>query len=158
MTTSKFSVPIADRWFEDYHAGEVFEFGPIAVEEAEVLSFARRFDPQAIHIDPERAARGPYHGIIASGWHTLSLMMRLFVDNFLSGVATLASPGVDEVRWRRPVRPGDRLTLRVSVTETRASRSKPDRGIVLSLLEATNQNGELVSSLQAMNLMLKRSS
>lgn len=157
MNVSGFSVPIDDRYFEDYHEGSVFSFGPIEVEESEVLSFAKRFDPQSIHTDPVKAAEGPFGGLIASGWHTAGLMMRLFVDNYLSAVASLASPGVDELRWLRPVRPGDQLRLRVSVLETRPSRSKPDRGMVVSLLEALNQSGEVVFSVKAMNLLARRS-
>jgi acyl dehydratase len=156
VTLSTFSVPIDDRYFEDYVEGSVFEYGPIAVEEAEIISFAKRYDPQTMHIDPVKAEQGPFRGLIASGWHTTGLMMRLFVEHFLSAVASLASPGVDEVRWLRPVRPGDQLKLRVSVLEVKPSRTKPDRGMVVSLLEGINQNGEVVSSLKAMNLLAKR--
>jgi acyl dehydratase len=156
VTLSTFSVPIDDRYFEDYMEGSVFEYGPIAVEEAEIISFAKRYDPQTMHIDPVKAALGPFRGLIASGWHTTGLMMRLFVEHFLSAVASLASPGVDEVRWLRPVRPGDQLKLRISVLEVKPSRTKPDRGMVVSLLEGINQNGEVVSSLKAMNLLAKR--
>jgi len=156
MTSSTFSVPIDDRYFEDYVEGSVFEFGPIAMEEAEIISFAESFDPQTMHTDPEKAAQGPFHGLIASGWHTIALMMRLFVDHYLSAVASRASPGVDEVRWYRPVRPGDRLQLRISILEARPSRSKPDRGMVVSWLEGINQEGEVVTSLKAMNLLAKR--
>jgi acyl dehydratase len=109
-----------------------------------------------MHIDAAQAAAGPYQGLIASGWHTTGLMMRLFVMHYLSSVATLPSPGVDELRWLRPVRPGDQLLLRVTVAETRPSRSKPDRGMVTSRLEAINQDGTVVCTLTAMNLMLKR--
>ncbi len=156
MTSSTFSVPIDDRYFEDYVEGSVFEFGPIAMEEAEIISFAESFDPQTMHTDPEKAAQGPFHGLIASGWHTIALMMRLFVDHYLSAVASRASPGVDEVRWYRPVRPGDRLQLRISILEAKPSRSKPDRGMVVSLLEGINQEGEVVTRLKAMNLLAKR--
>jgi acyl dehydratase len=156
MNVSGFSVPIDDRYFEDYREGSVFTFGPIEVEESEVISFAERFDPQTIHTDPAKAAEGPFGGLFASGWHTAGLMMRLFVDNYLSAVASLASPGVDELRWLRPVRPGDQLRLRVSVLETKPSRSRPDRGMVVSLLQALNQSGEVVFSLKAMNLLAKR--
>jgi acyl dehydratase len=154
--TSTWTIPRDDRYLDDYVQGAVFECSPITVEEAEVLSFATRFDPQAIHIDAEKAARGPFHGLIASGWHTLGLMMRMFVDNYLSSVASVASPGVDEVRWLHPVRPGDQLHLRVTILEVKPSRSKPDRGVVVSLLEAINQDGKVVCSLKAMNLLLRR--
>lgn len=156
MAKTALPKPRGQRYFEDYPVGEVFEFGPIDVEEEEVLAFARRYDPQPMHIDPEFAAKGPFGGIIASGWHTLSLMMRLMVENYSSSVAGLASPGVDEVRWSKPVRPGDRLTLRITIREAKPSRSKPDRGVIFSLAEAVNQHGEVVASFQGMNLILKR--
>lgn len=156
MVKTALPTPRDQRYFEDYPVGEVFEFGPIEVEEDEVRDFATRFDPQPMHIDPDFAARGPFGGIIASGWHTLSLMMRLMVENYSSTVAGLASPGVDEVRWTRPVRPGDRLTLRMTIREARPSRSKPDRGVIFSLAEAVNQDGEVVASFKGMNLILKR--
>ena len=150
---SQFRTPPDDRYFEDYETGAVFEFGPIEVEEAEVIAYAQRFDPQSIHTDPQAAARGPFNGLIASGWHTIGLLMRLFVEHYLTAVASLASPGVDEVRWTKPVRPGDRLRLRVTVSQTRLSRSKPDRGLVHSFIEGINQDGEVVATFKAMNLV-----
>ena len=144
---------MAQRYFDDYVKGAVFEYSPISVSEAEIIGFAKRLDRQMMHIDPQAAARGPFKGLIASGWHTISLMMRLFVDNYLSAVASLASPGVDEVRWYKPVRPDDAIRLRVSVVDTKPSRSKSDRGAVHSLLEGVNQNGETVASLKAINLL-----
>jgi acyl dehydratase len=156
MSLASFNTLITDRYFEDYPPGATFEFGPIEVDQAEVVSFAKRFDPQLMHTDPEWAANGPFHGLIASGWHTIGLMMRLLVDHYLSANASLASPGVDEVRWLLPVRPGDRLMLRVSIAETRASRSKPDRGLVISHMAALNQDGAIVCSFKAMNLLGKR--
>jgi acyl dehydratase len=137
--------------------GAVFEYGPIVVDEAEVISFAKRYDPQTMHVDPVVAAAGPFHGLIASGWHTASMMMRPFVDRYLSSVASLASPGVDELRWRRPVRPGDWLMVRVTTTEARASRSKPDRGIIFTTIEGVNQDGIVVCSMKAMTMMARRS-
>jgi acyl dehydratase len=158
MSLSEFSAPIGQRYFEDYITGSVFEYGPISVDEAEIIAFAKRFDPQTMHIDPQAALHGRFKGLIASGWHTIGLLMRLFVDNYLSAVASLASPGVDEVRWLKPVRPGDELRLRVSVLETKPSRSKPDRGMVHSLVEGLNQNGEIVASFKAMNIVGSRNS
>ncbi|MCU5780984.1 dehydratase [Alcanivorax balearicus MACL04] len=157
MTITNFSRPQDDRYFEDYQVGTTYDLGSIEVEEEEVLSFARRFDPQKMHTDPEAAAAGPFQGLIASGWHTLSLMMRLMVDNYVSTVAGLASPGVDEVRWHKPVRPGDRLSMRATVLEARPSRSKPDRGLIYSLMEGVNQHGDVVASFKGMGLILKRS-
>ena len=153
MSQSEFSTPINQRYFEDYIEGAIFEYGPVTVNEAEIIDFAERFDPQEMHIDPQAAQAGPFKGLIASGWHTIGLMMRLFVDNFLSSVASLASPGIDELRWLKPVRPGDQLRLRVSILETRRSRSKPDRGMVISLMEVINQDGAIVASLRPMNLL-----
>jgi acyl dehydratase len=156
MTASvprEFSVPINDRYFEDYISGSVFEFGSIPVSEAEIIDFAKKFDPQDIHINREKAASGPFGGLIASGWHTCGLMMRLYADNFLSSVAAIASPGVDELRWLKPVRPGDSLRIRVSVLDSRRSGSKPDRGMVRVLVEVLNQQQELVMSVKTMNLL-----
>ena len=157
MELSAFEAPIDQRYFEDYNKGARFEYGPISIEETEIISFARRFDPQSIHTDLEAAARGPFNGLIASGWHTIGLMMRLVVDHYLSSVASLGSPGVDELRWLRPVRPNDQLRLRLSVLEANPSRSKPDRGMVVTLVEAVNQRDELVASFKAMNLLKRRS-
>ena len=151
-------VPPATRYFEDYRVGMVEEFGEVAVTADEIVAFASPYDPQAMHVDPVAAAQGPFGGLIASGWHTIGLMMRLFAEHYLSKVATLPSPGIDELRWARPVRPGDTLRVRVTVSEARRSRSKPDRGIVRSLVEVLNQHGEVVMSLRPMNLMLCRDS
>ena len=151
-----FTAPIEDRYFEDYIPGSVNEFGPIMVEEAEVIDFARRFDPQPIHTDPEAAKQSIYGGLIASGWHTGSLMMRLYTTHYLAPVSSLGSPGIDELRWLKPVRPGDELLVRVTITETRRSQSKPDRGIVHSFAEVLNQKGEVVMSLKGTNFVLCR--
>jgi acyl dehydratase len=146
-----------DHYFEDYIPGTVFEYGEIRVEESEILDFARRFDPQDMHVDPEKAARGRFGGLIASGWHTGAMAMRLLADNFLPKTASLASPGIDELRWLRPVRPGDVLRIRVSVLEATPSRSKADRGMVRTLIEVLNQDGEVVMSLKPMNIIARRS-
>ena len=153
LSDSDFTAPIGDRYFEDYTPGAVYEYGSITVSEAEILDFARAFDPQPIHADPAAAARGPFGGLIASGWHTTSVMMRLFADHYLSRVASLASPGIDEIRWPAPVRPGDTLRLRVTVAEARHSRSKPNRGLVRTHAELINQDGVTVLTLTAMNLL-----
>ena len=153
---SEFTTPREQRYFEDYIPGSTFEWGPIAVEEDEVIAFAKKFDPQTMHVDPVGAAQGPFKGIIASGWHTVGLVMRLFVDHYLSTVSAIASPGVDEIRWPRPVRPGDELRLRVEITEARVSKSKPDRGLVIAKAQGINQNGEVVTTFTGMNLFLLR--
>ena len=156
MTLSSFSVPADDRFFEDYEAGRVYEFGSITVSEAEIIEFARRFDPQYFHVDPAKATGSQFGGIIASGWHTIGLAMRLYVDHYLSHVASLASPGVDEVRWPNPLRHGDALRIRVTILETRPSRTKPDRGIVRAKLEAFNQRDDLVLSMIAVSFLGRR--
>jgi len=153
MNAPDFAVPVDQRYFEDYVPGRVFEYGSITLNEQEIVEFAKRFDPQFIHTDRRAAADGPFHGLIASGWHTAAVMMRLFVDHYLSHVASMASPGIDELRWSRPVRPGDTLSIRVSIMEANRSRSKPDRGMVRSLIEVLNQDREVVMSLQAMNIL-----
>lgn len=151
-----FSHSIDDRYFEDYVEGDVHSFGRIAVEADEIITFARRFDPQIFHTDPEAAKQTPFRGLIASGWHTAGLMMRLYVEHYLSHVASLGSPGLDELRWLRPVRPGDQLSLRVTVLGAARSKSKPDRGIVTSLVEAFNQVNEAVMSLKIVNMISVR--
>jgi acyl dehydratase len=151
--------PLAEnRYFEDYIPGAVFEFGEARVSEDEIVEFARRFDPQPMHIDPEAATRGHFGGLIASGWHTAAMMMRLVVDYFLPQEASLGSPGIDELRWLQPVRPGDVLRVRVTVLETTRSRSRPDRGVIRGLMEVLNQRGEVVMSLKAMNIIAARGS
>jgi len=152
-----FATPIGDRYFEDYLPGSIHVYGPINVEEREVIDFARKFDPQYIHVDPAAAASGPFHGLIASGWHTAGLVMRLLVDHYLSSVASLASPGVDDLRWTAPVRPGDRISVRVTVEQATRSRSTPNRGTIISAVEAFNQDGIKVASMRAINLMRTRS-
>ncbi len=149
---------VNDRYFEDYIEGDVHNFGTAKVEADEIISFAKRYDPQPIHTDPDVAKLRPFGGIIASGWHTVGLMMRLYVEHYLSNVASLVSPGIDELRWHKPARPGDELSVRVTVAKTAASKSKPDRGVVTSLVEVYNQNAELVMSLTAVNIIFKRKS
>ena len=151
-----FAHPIDDRYFEDYVEGEVHRFGSIAVEQDEVIAFAKRFDPQTFHVDPEAAKKTQFGGLIASGWHTGALMMRMLFEHYLTHVASLASPGIDELRWIKPVRPGDRLSLRVTVAKATPSRSKPDRGAVTSFIEVLNQADEVVMSMKAINMVAKR--
>jgi acyl dehydratase len=145
-----------ERYFEDYPVGAVFTGGPLAVSEADILDFARRYDPQPMHVDKAAAEAGPFGGLIASGWHTGALMMQLFVAHFLSPASSLASPGLDELRWLKPVRPGDTLHVEYEVTEVRPSRSKPDRGIVRFTYRYINQAGDAVLSMSAMQLLRRR--
>jgi acyl dehydratase len=148
--------PARERFFEDYATGDTYEFGPIPLSEDEIVDFGRRYDPQYLHVDPERARRGPYGGLIASGWQTMSTAMRLFVDHFLPDGASLGSPGVEDLRWIKPVRPGDALRIRVTVAQTRVSKSKPDRGLVETLVEVLNARDEVVATMRAINFMARR--
>jgi acyl dehydratase len=156
LSETDFAAPVEDRWFEDYVPGSVYEFGHLGVSEADIVDFARRYDPQAIHDDPGWAATGPFRGLIASGVQTMALCMRLYVDHYISRVASLASPGLDEVRWPRPVRPGDQLHLRVRILDARLSRSKPDRGLVHTLVEGLNAEDQVVLSFTALNFFARR--
>jgi acyl dehydratase len=158
MGESSFAAPVESRYFEDYVAGSVHEFGSIRVDEDEIVAFGKRFVPLSYHTDPDLAKSSIYGGLIASGWHTAALMMRLYCDHYLSSVANLGSPGVDEVRWDKPVRPGNELSIRVTVLEARRSSSRPDRGIVHSLIEVTNQEREVVMSLKSVNFVRARQS
>ena len=144
---------MTERYFEDYTPGAVSTSGALPVSQAEIIDFARRYDPQTMHTDPEAAAGGPFGGLIASGWHTAALMMRIFVEHFLSPESSVASPGIDDLRWLKPVRPGDVLSLRVTILEARRSRSRPDQGIVRSFTEVLNQRGEVVMSLKPISLI-----
>jgi len=144
------------RYFEDFPPGAVFEAGNVTVSAEEIVEFAARYDPQPFHIDAAAAQSSPYGGLIASGWHTAALMMRQVVDCVVADTAALGSPGVDELRWLAPVRPGDTLTVRVTVVEARVSQSKPDRGIVRARFEVTNQDGTLVMSMIGVMLALRR--
>jgi acyl dehydratase len=144
------------RYFEDYVPGLVVDCGSFSVNEAEIVAFATQYDPQPFHIDPVGAKNGPFGGLIASGWQTTSMMMRLLVEHFVSPETSLGAAGVDEVRWPRPVRPGDTLHVRATVLEARRSSSKPDRGIVRSLAEVTNQDGDLAMKVTAINFILAR--
>ncbi|MGC9196136.1 MAG: MaoC family dehydratase [Syntrophobacteraceae bacterium] len=156
MSNCKFDRAKDELYFEDYEIGCVYELGSIGVDEAEIIEFAGRYDPQPFHRDPKRAKSSVYGGLIASGWHTSCLMMRLLVDHFLSSAASLGSPGVDELRWLKPVRPGDVLSVTVTIMDAKRSRSKPGRGIIQSFIEVSNGARETVMTMKAANIMLCR--
>jgi len=143
-------------YFEDFHPGKSVALGARTITEAEIIGFARQYDPQIFHLDPEAARRSPFGGLIASGWHSAAIFMRLFVDGVLRQSSALASPGVDDLRWLQPVRPGDRISARVTVLETVPSRSKPDRGLVKLACESTNQRGEIVMTMCSLGLFARR--
>jgi acyl dehydratase len=127
-------------YLEDFTPGLVVDVGTVSADEAEIIDFGRKFDPQPFHIDPIAAQESPFGGIIASGWHTCSMVMRVMVENYFADSGSLGSPGVDEVRWIAPVRPNDKLHVVATVVSSRVSVSKPDRGIVVTEITATNQD------------------
>ena len=143
-------------YFEDFHVGDIFDLGSIQITEEEIITFARQFDPQPFHIDPERAKDSIFHGLVASGWHTCALFMRLLADGLLCKTISVGSPGVDEVRWRNPVRPGDRLRATLTVLECNPSRSRPNMGIVRSACEMFNQEDEVVLTLSGIHFFGRR--
>jgi acyl dehydratase len=144
------------RYFEDYVPGTTVDCGTVSVDQAEIISFARQFDPQPFHVDPVAAAEGPFGGLIASGWHTAGLVMRLIVDNYVAAESSLGAAGLDELRWPHPVRPGDTLRVRVTALEARRSQSRPDRGILKTLIEAENQDGQTVMRATSINFLRVR--
>lgn len=138
--------------FAEFHTGQVIEVGPYDMTEDEVLTFARAYDPQWFHTDPEAARQGPFGGLIASGWHTCGIAMRLAADHVLRGSESFASPGVSNLRWPHPVRPGDRLTLRITVNEVRRSTKRPELGVVEWTWHLVNGEGREVLQLDATSL------
>jgi acyl dehydratase len=143
-------------YFDDYALGSTYECGSVSIDQASIIAFAKEFDPQPFHVDPVAAAAGPYGGLIASGWHTAALVMRLLVENYLAAESSLGSAGLDELRWPHPVRPGDTLRVRATVVESRRSLSKPNRGIVKTMVEAANSDGATVMRAIAINFVLVR--
>jgi acyl dehydratase len=139
------------RYFEDYVQGVTIDCGRADVDEASIIEFAKNYDPQPFHTDP--GIDGPYGGLIASGWHTVSLAMRQVVDSYLSPESSLGGSGVDELRWSAPVRPGDTLRFRATVTYARRSESKPDRGVIRTLVEGFNQHDVKVLTLTVTNFI-----
>jgi acyl dehydratase len=136
-----------DLYFDDFEPGQVLELGSRTVTEDEIIEFARQFDPQPFHVDPAAAAESVFGGLIASGWHTGAMWMRLYVDNMLGSASAQGSPGIEELRWLAPVRPGDTLHGRLTVLETTPSERRPDRGTVRIRGEMINQDGVTVMSM-----------
>jgi len=143
-------------YFEDFVPGLVRELDGPTLTRDEIVEFASRYDPQYFHVDEVAAKDSPFGGLVASGWQTVAITMRLICDAYLVEAVSHGSPGVDEVRWTRPVRPGDRLKLRMTVLEAKPSRSKPDRGTVLHRWEVFNQHGELVMHMQGYGMFARR--
>ncbi|HYY88734.1 MAG TPA: MaoC family dehydratase [Chloroflexota bacterium] len=144
------------RYFEDFPLGETIELGSHQFTRESIVAFGTAFDPQVYHVDPARARTSIWGGLIASGWQTASVYMRLLVDNLMGATESLGSPGLDSLKWLRPVREGDTLRARITFLETTPSRSRPDRGIVRSRGEMVNQDGEVVMQLEAINFYGRR--
>ncbi len=147
---------IAERYFEDYSVGEEIRAGGITLTEASIIDFAQQYDPQPFHTDKAAAEASPYGGLIASGWQVGLLSFSMLLKAGLLGRGSVGAPGMDEMRWHLPSRPGDTLYPVVEIVETRASQSKPDRGIVTMAYRVENQRGETVMSWSAPQMVLKR--
>ncbi len=144
------------RYYEDVVVGDKMSFGRYKVTEREIIEFAKKYDPQRIHTDPAFATATDMGGLIASGWHTAGMFMKMMVESVLGEGSGMVSPGIDELRWLRPVRPGDVLRVEGEVAGARVSRSKPDRGIVTMRYEVLNQNDDVVMSLKTNSFMRRR--
>ncbi len=138
--------------FNEFRNGQVIQAGPIVIEEQEMLAFAKQYDPQWFHTDPDRASQGRWGGLIGSGWLTCSLAMRMVVDSVLTGSESFGSPGVDRIRWMLPVRPGDTLRLEITVDSVRVSSSRDDLGILRWTWRMYNQRDEQVLELEATSM------
>ncbi|PWT73045.1 MAG: dehydratase [Proteobacteria bacterium] len=143
-------------YWEDFKVGDTAPMGEKLVEKPEIIAFARLYDPQPFHLDEEAAQRSMYGGLIASGWHTVAMVMRMMVDSYLRDSASLGSPGVDNVKWLKPVRPGDTIRATRTVVETRASKTRPEMGMVKSKWEVFNQHGELVMTMEGYGMFGRR--
>jgi acyl dehydratase len=148
---------MGSRYFEDVIIGDTDEFGSKTFTQAEIIAFAEKYDPQPFHIDEDAAAQSIYGGIIASGWHTAAATMRMMVDNMIDTKASLGSPGVDNLRWYKPVRAGDTIRVRTEVMDKKRSKSRPNMGTIFGKLEVLNQNDEVVMSFNSIGMTLARS-
>jgi acyl dehydratase len=148
--------PSRDLFFEDFAVGQRYETEGVIVTEAEILAFARQFDPQYFHLDAAAAAKSAFGGLVASGLHTLSLTMRLFFELNLWERAIIASPGLEHVRWLVPLRPGDTIRTTVEISAVKRSRSKPDRGVVSTAHRAFNQHDQVIFTMTCLHMVLAR--
>jgi acyl dehydratase len=142
--------------FEDFRPGHFGTFGPRHVTREEIIAFAAEFDPQPMHLDEEAAKRSMLKGLSGSGWHLCSIAMRMMFDGYIGRTASLGSPGVDEMRWLAPLRPGDDLTLEVDVVEARVSRSRPDTGIVTFKSGIRNATGQILAEMVSPIIVKRR--
>ncbi len=147
---------MSQRYFEDFAVGDRFETEAHSLSEEEIIEFASRYDPQYLHTDAEAAKASIYGGLIASGWHTMALGFRLFIDQDILGRNGLGSPGIDELRWLKPVRPGDTIRTQAEVVATRPSRSRPERGNVHLSWAILNQRDEVVTTFKSVQIMRRR--
>jgi acyl dehydratase len=143
-------------YWEDFPVGDTMEMGSHMFSEAEIVAFARQFDPQSFHIDPAAAKQSVFGGLIASGWHTCAIAMRLMVEKYIARSASLGSPGLDNIRWLAPVRAGDTIAYRRRIIAARASESKSGVGLVQTRWEALNQRGEMVMTMEGWGMFGRR--
>jgi acyl dehydratase len=143
-------------YWEDFKVGQSEPIGTHKLDAQEMVTFAKAFDPQPFHVDEQAAQRSMYGGLIASGWHTVALVMRMMVDSYLGRSASLGSPGVEHVRWLKPVRPGDTIRATRTVIETRPSASRPEMGLVKTRWDVFNQNDELVMTMEGYGMFGRR--
>ena len=145
------------KYLEDFREGEIWRSEPVVIGEDEIIAYAKANDPQPIHVDPDAAKKGPFGGIIASGWQIAALSMRLFVEAGGHGDAPIVGIGIDELRWKQVVRPGDVLRATREIVEVRRSASKPDRGVIRTLVTVLNQRDETVMTYYALGQVRARS-
>ncbi len=143
-------------YWEDMHVGESREYGARKVTREEIIEFATEFDPQLFHLDEEAAINSPYGGLIASGWQTAGFFMRMLADNFLANSHSMGSPGVEWLRWRKPVYVGDTLRVRHQVIDKQPSRNHPNMGRVKNRFQVLNQNDEIVMEMESLGMFLRR--
>lgn len=146
------------RFLDDFKVGDMFRTEGLTITESEIIGFAMKYDPQSFHMDVTAAGNSPYKGLIASGFHTMSVVFRMFIQKGVIAACSIGSPGIDEVRWLAPVRPGDTLRTEAEVLEVKPSSSRPDRGILRLRYAGINQGGETVVSFILNHLLLRRSS
>ena len=144
-------------YWEDFREGEVREFGRTTLKHDDIVRFASEFDPQPFHVDDNAAAHSLYGGLIASGWHTAAIAMRMMCDEYLLRAASLGSPGLDSLKWLLPVRPGDTLSVRLTILETRPLESKPGVGLLKSRHEVLNQDRQVVMRMEGYGMFRRRS-
>lgn len=145
-------------YWEDFVKGQTFECGPITISESQIIDFASQYDPQRFHVNKAAAEETQFKGLIASGWQTAAFMMRMVCDSFMVNSSSVGSPGIESLKWMKPIRPGDTLKTIVEILETRPLNSKPHLGMILSRWSCYNQNNELTTTIEAWNMFEKRPS